>query len=266
MSTSIIGEPLEGEDNIDFDELENDITSDEDTSGVPDKFKEKSKEDIVKSYIELEKTIGKQGSELGELRKLTDQYIQQQLTTKNQVKEEEEVSDDDFFDSPTNSINKILDKRPEHARLDALERQLEFEKFSNRHPDWMDEVKTEDFASWVKNSKTRQNLYVKGDQGDFSSASELLDLWKERQELVKAASERDKSLQSEEREETLKKATSESSSNRSGKTSKTYRRADLIRLQLTDPQKYEAMQDEIMLAYAEKRVKQFKERLNAFRY
>jgi len=36
---------------------------------------------------------------------------------------------------------------------------------------------------------------------------------------------------------------------------KTYRRADLINLRLRDPARYEAMQDEIMAAYAEGRVK-----------
>jgi len=34
-----------------------------------------------------------------------------------------------------------------------------------------------------------------------------------------------------------------------------YRRADLIRLKMTDPQRYEALSDEIMTAYQEGRVK-----------
>jgi hypothetical protein len=36
---------------------------------------------------------------------------------------------------------------------------------------------------------------------------------------------------------------------------KTYRSLDLIRLRMTDPDRYEAMQPEIMAAYAEGRVK-----------
>ena len=41
-----------------------------------------------------------------------------------------------------------------------------------------------------------------------------------------------------------------------GETSKRiYRRADLIRLRMTDPDRYNALQDEIMAAYAEDRVK-----------
>jgi hypothetical protein len=36
---------------------------------------------------------------------------------------------------------------------------------------------------------------------------------------------------------------------------KVYRRADLIKLRMTDPDRYEQMSDEIMAAYAEGRVK-----------
>jgi hypothetical protein len=38
-------------------------------------------------------------------------------------------------------------------------------------------------------------------------------------------------------------------------TRKVYRRADLIRLKMRDPVKYDAMSDEIMAAYSEGRVK-----------
>jgi hypothetical protein len=42
----------------------------------------------------------------------------------------------------------------------------------------------------------------------------------------------------------------------SGESSKrVYRRADLIRLKMTDPTRYEALSDEIMTAYQEGRVK-----------
>jgi len=42
---------------------------------------------------------------------------------------------------------------------------------------------------------------------------------------------------------------------RSSTSKKTYRRADLIKLKLEDPDRYMSMQDEIMQAYADKRVK-----------
>ena len=49
---------------------------------LPDKFKNKSMEDIISSYENLEKELGRKGQELGELRKLTDGILQQQVTTR----------------------------------------------------------------------------------------------------------------------------------------------------------------------------------------
>ena len=40
---------------------------------VPEKFRNKSLEDIIASYKELESQYGRQGQELGELRKVADQ-------------------------------------------------------------------------------------------------------------------------------------------------------------------------------------------------
>jgi hypothetical protein len=65
-----------------------------------------------------------------------------------------------------------------------------------------------------------------------------------------------KQAQEAKRQDALKagKAESRTSSGSTG-TGKTYRRADLIRLKMEDPMKYESMQDEIYAAYAEGRVK-----------
>ena len=56
------------------------------------------------------------------------------------------------------------------------------------------------------------------------------------------------------RKSNLKAATVDvGGSGESGK--RVYRRADLIRLKMTDPNRYDALSDEIMQAYAEGRVK-----------
>jgi len=56
------------------------------------------------------------------------------------------------------------------------------------------------------------------------------------------------------RKQSLKAATVDTGG--SGESSRrVYRRADLIRLKMTDPQRYEALSDEIMKAYQEGRVK-----------
>jgi len=76
-------------------------------------------------------------------------------------------------------------------------------------------------------------------------------LKKAKQDTVQQAAQQ---LQ-EQRSQTLKAATV-AVDGATGETSKKiYRRADLIRLQLTDPERYMANQDDIMLAYNEGRVR-----------
>jgi hypothetical protein len=62
--------------------------------------------------------------------------------------------------------------------------------------------------------------------------------------------------ESQKREKALRQTTSETrSSGDSVGGKKIYRRSDLINLQVTDPNRYDALADEIQSAYAEGRVK-----------
>jgi len=51
---------------------------------IPDKYKGKSAEELVQMHQEAEKLLGRQSSEVGELRKVVDTYIQTQLTQDTQ--------------------------------------------------------------------------------------------------------------------------------------------------------------------------------------
>ena len=48
---------------------------------VPDKYNGKSLEDVVRMHQEAEKLLGRQSSEVGDLRKVVDSYINTQLDT-----------------------------------------------------------------------------------------------------------------------------------------------------------------------------------------
>ena len=87
---------------------------------------------------------------------------------------------------------------------------------------------------------------------DFDSANELLSTWKERKELNKRMTE----VSAVDRKQQLKAATTTvSGSSDEGVGKKVYRRADIIKLMQTDPDRYDSMQPEIMAAYREGRVK-----------
>ena len=56
---------------------------------LPEKYRDKSLDDIIRMHQEAEKLIGKQAQEVGEVRKLADELIKQNLGSKQQqVKEE----------------------------------------------------------------------------------------------------------------------------------------------------------------------------------
>ena len=65
---------------------------------LPDKYRDKSLDEVIRMHQEAEKLIGKQAQEVGEVRKLADELIKQNLSSKQEAKQEEpEV---DFFENP----------------------------------------------------------------------------------------------------------------------------------------------------------------------
>ena len=82
----------------------------------------------------------------------------------------------------------------------------------------------------------------------------LRNIKQQQAETVKAADESLKKTEEEVRNKTLKAAAVQQGG--TGESTKpVYRRADLIRLRMQDPARYESMADEILQAYAEGRVR-----------
>ena len=80
----------------------------------------------------------------------------------------------------------------------------------------------------------------------------MFSLWKER----KSVAEQTANVEKQVRKPQLKAAnTGNAKGSAEGTRKKTYRRADIIKLMKNDPERYTAMADEIMAAYAEGRVK-----------
>ena len=225
------------------------------SNDIPDKYRGKELSDIIKMHQEAEKLIGKQAQEVGEVRKLADELIKQNLAGKPQpIKEEEpEV---DFFENPQAAVRKTVDNHPDvlAARQAGQEfRKMQIQqKLAAEHPDFGQIAQDADFVNWVKSSPIRIGLYAKADgEFDYDSANELLSTYKQLRG-VKAKQTTDAG--ETQRKSNLKAATVDvGGSGESGK--RVYRRADLIRLKMTDPNRYDALSDEIMQAYAEGRVK-----------
>ena len=225
---------------------------------IPEKYKGKSVAEIAKMHEEAEKLIGRQANEVGELRKLTDEILKQQLAN-SQPKKEEQGNEVDFWSDPDTYLNKKLENHPDILAAKQAQMQMKHQQASEvlhkKHPDMLEVVQSQDFQDWVAASKVRTQLYVAADsQYDTEAADELLSTFKAL--TGKKAEEGQQQVKNlaDSRSKQLKAATVDSGGGNIT-SQKMYRRADLIRLRMQDPARYEALADEIMLAYQEGRVK-----------
>ena len=223
---------------------------------MPDKYKGKDIKDIVQMHQEAEKLLGRQSSEVGELRKIVDDFVKSQIQSASSPQQEtdEEI---DFFSDPEKAIANAIEKHPSLKAAEqtskAMLQQQTLTQLQNTHPDFLDIIKDTGFQEWVQGSAIRLELYQRADQQfDFDSANELIATWKERQNVVSETAK----VQKEDRKRQLKVASTGSASGSTEAPSrKIYRRADIIKLMQTDPKRYTQLQPEIMAAYAEGRVK-----------
>jgi len=246
--------PKEDDDSIteSFEETEQ---FEEEVNSVPEKYQNKSIEELVQMHQEAEKLVGKQSSEVGELRKVVDEYIHQQTQLTQQTNEP--VEEIDFFSEPDKAVSNAIENHPSvrEAKQVAQEyrKTTALSQLQSKHPEMQTILQDEKFLEWIKGSNVRTRLLQQADQQfDVEAADELFSTWKERQQMIGTTADAEKS----QRKQQVKAASTGSSSGSGEKASrKIYRRADIINLMRTDPARYQALSDEILKAYAEGRVK-----------
>ena len=225
---------------------------------LPDKYKGKSTAEIVRMHQEAEKLLGRQSSEVGELRKVVDDYIQTQLSTTNAPKTTDEQQEEiDFFSDPEKAVDNAISNHPKikQAEQASVEYQQKtaMSELQKRHPDMKDILSDGKFVDWIKASKIRTQLFAQADQDyDYEAADELFSTWKERQQIVSQTANNEK----QQRKDALKAASTGNARGSGEKPSKKiYRRSDIIKLMKDNPERYLALSDEIMQAYQERRVR-----------
>jgi len=238
------------------DEAEETVEEPEQEQELPQKFQGKSANEIAEAYENLEKELGRKGQEIGELRKLTDSFLQTQITHNKETTTDTE--DLDFYDNPEAAVRTIIERHPKFREFTQQTQQqqasMTAQQLEKTHPDFKDVVTSPDFQEWIEGSKIRQRLFKEADAYDYDSADELLTIWKERQMISKTKEvEAEKETTRKAALKTGKGVSRTSSESTAGK--KIYRRADLIRLKQTDPNRYDTLSDEIFSAYQDGRVK-----------
>jgi hypothetical protein len=200
-------------------------------SAIPEKYQGKSVEELVQMHQELEKFSGKQSTEVGELRKVVDNYIQTELSNQQapqQQQQEDDGDDVDFFVDPKTAVSRAIDNHPKIREAEAYTQQAKQQatlaQLKSNHPDMESILQDPKFAEWIKGSKVRTQLFVQAEKAARKNA-------------VKTANTGNA------------RGTAEAS------RKKVYRRADIIKLMRTDPERYQSLSDELLKAYAEGRVR-----------
>lgn len=248
------------EEDIDTNDGEDENNSGEELFKVPSKFEGKSVEDIAKAYTELETAYGRQANEYGDLRKLTDKVLFDQLDSEkpkdNDKPVRKAVTFDDLVDDPDTAVDKLVAEKlqPLNDKLEDFEKKERLNSFKSEFPDYEKDLADENFQAWVQGSKYRTNLFIKANQYDTDASSELWGEWKERKEVMAERMDAARAEKESKQDKALKKATSETGST-GARTRQVYKRRDLIDLKARDPEKYYANIEDYKAAYREGRVK-----------
>ena len=224
---------------------------------LPEKYQNKSLQEVVQMHQEAEKLLGKQSSEVGELRGVVDDYIQTQLAQQQAPVQQQEEDDTDFFVDPQAAVSRAIENHPSIREANQVtqnyKKQTALSQLQSKHPDMNTIIQDANFAEWIKGSKIRTQLFVQADQKyDYDAADELFSLWKERASVA----EQTVAVEKQARKKQVKSAsTGNARGTGQGSRKKVYRRADIIKLMNTDPDRYAALSEEIFQAYADGRVK-----------
>lgn len=242
------------------DNLESELES------LPEKYKNKSVEDVVKMHQEAEKALSRQGQELGEYKRLAHTLAETGVRASTEPpKERIPVTTEELLENPDKTLENAIDSHPavKKARETAenLERQLAQNDFESKHPSFRDDVKDPEFSDWVQKNPFLVKLAVSADRFDMDAADQLWSLWEEKKSL-KAESKKKHETETIKRKQE-KAGTLEGASGTDASSETVYNRADIRELKrraamgdraamakVNDP-KWKAA---ILKAYQEKRV------------
>jgi len=221
------------------------------------KYAGKSVAEVARMHQEAERLLGKQGSELGDLRKVVEEYIESNLEKyKSNSPEQPSEPEVDIFDAPDQYVNNRVENNPKIKQIEEYlaqqQREATHNKLMQKYPDIVQTVNDSNFVEWIKSSKVRQELLNRMNNWDFDAADELLGTWNERKEIVTKTA----SMQQEDNKQQRRKASTGSTKGSSEPASrKIYKRSDIVNLMINDPERYKANVDEFDRAYREGRVR-----------
>lgn len=159
---------------------------------IPQEYRGKSLKDIIQMHKEAQQAIGRQGSELGELRRVVDTHIRAQRPAAKPTAKPTPtpIEDSQVFAKPIETISQLIEQHPLIQELrqtmgqtaaETAQRRMESSKarFDAAHPDAGEILKDQAFREWVQASpKRREMLLDANNKYDFAAGDEVFSTWK----------------------------------------------------------------------------------------
>ena len=232
------------------------VEQEQPTEENPDRFSGKSHDELLEMVREQDRRIGQQGNELGNMRQTFEAMSRAQSVPAQP--EPQPVEEADFFVDPQRAVDSRINNHPALRQAQEMAKQLQYAQslasLKQRHPDLEQVVGSQEFEAWVKSSPARVRRFAMADQsGDIDEADDLISTFKQLTQTVNTAKAAEKQAT---KKAVRAAAVGGARSNPDAASSKRiYRRADIIALHQENEDRYMALQPEILLAYAEGRVR-----------
>lgn len=168
---------------------------------LPTELKGKTPAQLAKMLKDAQSLIGRQGSELGDLRQRVDFAIQTSLAAVKArgekpaepapaAKPEPVLDETEFFAKPLEAISKAIENHPlikkieqtlgkSAADAETTRATRSTERFNAAHPDAQEILGKPEFRQWVAASPIRRALMARAhNQFDFDAGDEVFSTWK----------------------------------------------------------------------------------------
>lgn len=184
---------------LEFKEVTDNATKDapvaslNDGPKIPEKYQDKSIEDIIRMHQESEKRASRLANEVGEVRRMADALLELKKPDQRDgaQKPVPPLTADDLFSDPNAALTRTIEgstvaKQVDETqkKLEQLEIQVGRKEFETKYPTFRDDTNDPAFQDWIKRNPARLHLLMQADKFDFGAANALWDMWDEHKELA----------------------------------------------------------------------------------
>ena len=137
-------------------------------------------------YNALEVAFSRQGQQMGDYRKLIDDYVS--TPAEAVIVESAPITSDDIYENPDEAVRRAVDSHPAIQEAKQFREEFANEKaqslrdaFTLKHPDYVKTYNSAEFANWVNENSMREDLRQRAEQFDLTAADALFTLWETEQ-------------------------------------------------------------------------------------